>query len=117
MRTQGEWEVYRGHDNFFIDESYILAPMDTSNPERSRPDKCVAIVKFITKEQTEANAQYIVQCVNSHEGLVKVCQSLYEELTTILKDEDCDHSVGICWCDTFRALDDAVAALKKARGE
>jgi len=42
-----------------------------------------------------------------------IIRTLYAELEEIVKNECCDHSVGICWCSTFRALDEASAFLVK----
>ena len=33
------------------------------------------------------------------------------ELQLILKDEECDHSVGICWCGTVRTLERFASTL------
>jgi len=35
------------------------------------------------------------------------------ELANLAQNEACDHSVGICWCETHRALDKAVEILRR----
>jgi hypothetical protein len=40
-------------------------------------------------------------------------RDLLEELTTLTQGESCDHSVGICWCETFRRMEDARQLLKE----
>jgi len=35
------------------------------------------------------------------------------ELRELSRGESCDHSVGICWCETFRALETATAILQR----
>lgn len=37
------------------------------------------------------------------------------ELETISAGESCDHNVGVCWCDTFRAIEIANEALAAHR--
>ncbi len=46
--------------------------------------------------------------------LVEALGKVTKELTFVTEGESCDHSVGVCWCQTFRAIDDANAALAKA---
>lgn len=46
--------------------------------------------------------------------LIEALEAVTKELREIVKGEKCDHSVGICFCATFRALDQADEALKEA---
>jgi hypothetical protein len=58
-----------------------------------------------------------VRAVAAFPDLYAALEAVTSELRAILKDECCDHAVGICWCGTFGVIEDAVAALAKARGE
>lgn len=56
--------------------------------------------------------------LNSHAALVAALEDLHKRHALTVKEcGGCDHSVGICWCEDIRALDNAEAALKQARGE
>ena len=46
------------------------------------------------------------------EQLEKALRGVTDELRALVKDEDCDHSVGICWCSTFNAIECADALLE-----
>jgi glycerol-3-phosphate dehydrogenase len=48
--------------------------------------------------------------------LVEALKSTLLELSVLTKGEMCDHGVGICWCQTFRAMEQARAAIAKAEG-
>lgn len=39
----------------------------------------------------------------------KALEACFEEMTAI--NEDCDHSVGICWCSYHRAMEQAKASI------
>lgn len=39
------------------------------------------------------------------------------ELKELTEGEYCDHSVGICWCETFRVTQEALDLIRKAEAE
>lgn len=52
----------------------------------------------------------------------KMCEELAKQLATSQAElkllsvgEQCDHSVGICWCGLFRVIDDNEATLTRAK--
>lgn len=53
--------------------------------------------------------------MESRKALVTALEAVTAELRDVVKGEACDHSVGICWCETFRALELADEALKNAK--
>lgn len=63
---------------------------------------------------TYANARLIAAAPELLEALKDLAK---RHATTVKECGGCDHSVGICWCDDIRALDDANAAIAKATGE
>lgn len=49
--------------------------------------------------------------------LLAALKELYRLHKKITDQVSCDHSVGICWCDDYAALDQAAAVIAKAKGE
>lgn len=49
--------------------------------------------------------------------LLDACKALLEVTGALMHGEKCDHSVGICFCGTFHAMDEARAAISRATGE
>lgn len=48
------------------------------------------------------------------EELKEVCKLLLAEVKDVLEDSGgCDHSVGVCWCDTVRIVDRASSVFSK----
>lgn len=47
------------------------------------------------------------------EQVKSVLSNLIEEVKQLSKDESCDHSVGVCWCETFRRLEAAEELLNE----
>ena len=45
--------------------------------------------------------------------ILRALADVTRELRELTRDERCDHSVGICMCDSFRALDAATTILRK----
>ena len=49
-----------------------------------------------------------------NEELKNVCKLLLTEVEEVLKDSGgCDHSVGVCWCDTTSLVDRSSSVLHK----
>jgi len=48
-------------------------------------------------------------------ALTTALKACLAELSELMRGEKCDHSVGICYCSTFRAMDAADEAIKKAK--
>ena len=86
---------------------------------------------FESSPNAEVNANLIVGAVNAciklnPENPLAVAQSIgdmYEALKAILpsfdsivRAEECDHSVGICWCADRNAIFEAKQVLAKAEG-
>lgn len=58
--------------------------------------------------------KYREECVKAATAELRItCAELLDELNLITKGESCDHSVGICWCKTFRAMETATALLAR----
>jgi hypothetical protein len=55
----------------------------------------------------------IVVTKDRHLRLLWAAERALTILSDILADEKCDHSVGICWCEAFRARDDLAKALRE----
>lgn len=63
-------------------------------------------------DETEANARLISRAPE----LLSACKAAIEFYALILKDEGCDHSVGICWCGArseLERLQELVAAIEE----
>ena len=63
-------------------------------------------------EVSKANANLIAAAPE----LLEAARTLRDELRLLTEGEKCDHSVGICWCATFRALEAGDAILARAEG-
>jgi hypothetical protein len=50
--------------------------------------------------------------MNNH-LIIKALRDVTHELRLLTNGEDCDHSVGICWCETQRAIEAAEAILER----
>lgn len=46
--------------------------------------------------------------------LLRALKAVTAELAPIVKEEGCDHAVGICWCSAREAVEDAEDAIRKA---
>lgn len=45
--------------------------------------------------------------------LVQLLKRAHTELQTFKDDAICDHSVGICWCEYIRTMEDIEQKLKR----
>ena len=98
MRTKGKWEVIRqGEANIGItSKDTFIATASTIN--------CGLVV-------AEANAQHIVKCVNSYDGLLAACKTAlgaFDALKVIGADKDLP--------GYNRCLRELQAAIKEAEG-
>lgn len=111
MRTPEEW-LLAEDDKRFV---YALNEQGTnifwaSFDGGQRDDKRTS------REELEANAQFVVKAHKHFDALVAACKELLEVLVPLVGDEKCDHNVGICWCGTFGAIEranEALAAVEK----
>ena len=101
--TPGPWKYRKARCHFYVEAS-------AGGFGSSR----VVEVRFAENSTTgwtsEANARLIAAAPDLAEALA----GLLEEADTWKDDAVCDHEVNICWCDYYRRIDAARAALAKA---
>lgn len=111
--TPGPWKFSIGDS--FSDTDFIIAQDCPDEGDswviiRCQPGPTRSL------EHEQADFEFIVRAVNCHKELLEALKETKAELLTLTKGESCDHSVGICWCSTFRSLEFAEAAIAKAEG-
>lgn len=99
--TKGDWKAYFGYDGQFDYEPRILVTLDSPPYIGWRADQCVAIVRYITQKETNANAH-----------LIAAAPTFYQALKDIVER----HEQGLALGETLE-LEPAREALAKAEEE
>jgi hypothetical protein len=106
--TKGPWAIAddqfwkEGHQPVILSEHTRICSMpalSTSGGARNA-----------RRHEIAANAKLIAAAPDMLSSL----QEALEQLRQLMEGEGCDHSVGICYCATFRAMNDAAEAIHKA---
>ncbi len=63
------------------------------------------------------DADFARRLESQRNAAVEALRDCYDELKHLMEGEACDHSVGICWCSTIRALDNAAVILAAPHNE
>ncbi|KKL52253.1 hypothetical protein LCGC14_2287360 [marine sediment metagenome] len=64
-------------------------------------------------DRTEREKQIVGHYESIQTDLCKALEKLIQEVNGFMEGEECDHSVGICYCDTLVNLVEAEKALSK----
>jgi len=70
----------------------------------------VPLPKYTSDARQRADAALIAAAP----ALYRALKTVTAELKQMAQGEDCDHSVGICWCATFGAIENAESVLRDA---
>lgn len=104
-----------GHTPGSVKKGWILIPCDGEAHEHPRIDNCgVCAPRWGEIEVHEASFR-IGQRRTA--ALLSAAKDALEELQWELKENGgCDHSVGICWCEYIRKVENLADAIAKAEG-
>ena len=98
MITQGTWEKKGNKIVVFGSGTIAICPSPTNSD---------GVMEFVD------NAHLIAAAPK----LLEACKALVKEVKELMIDEDCDHSVGICYCGTKRNIFLAEQVIAEAEKE
>lgn len=103
QKTQHSPTPWKFHDGGF-DQRYFHGP-----------DKMTAVL-FLAAGASDADRDFTLRAVNSHDALVAACEAALHDLTETVKEcGPCDHAVNICFCGYKRTVEDLTRALGLAQ--
>lgn len=74
----------------------------------------VAIAVRMIADDASDVANEIAHRCNTQPDLLAACQTAHAALVPLIKDEECDHAVGICFCEAHAASLALAQAIARA---